>query len=587
MPKFARLDRERGAYMLQDTYTFWKETDPWPIYEQPHRELFGAIDASMPDMTYGRTAPLSTMILAPRFTHKSYGSTKAIARMVLKYPNISIGIFRSTKDAAREQLSVVKSILTQNEAVLRYFGDLSKGAAKWDEDQIVSSTRTVARADPTVFTMGVGGTATGKHPDLVFGDDLVTEVNCDSIKEQESLWAYIEAFEPLMPPWGATLLTGTRWSEIDCYGKVEALNLASMKAGLEPPWKTYVKQAYEEKPDGEVALYYPAYLTMERLADLRSKVDPRKYNAWMFNRMVDPSEKPFKTEHVHVFNGSYKFDYPYKRTITLLDPQYGGEVVKLYVVMIVDPALTDDATSSCGYGMTVIGFDRMRKWFTLESRQRILLPSRAEEIIKEMLLKYRPNRIVIESAGGDAGLIAAIGAFIEKEHLDCIVQSFSALQHEKRGQRAKHQRIRAMERFVTNDDCYFRNADDPAQANEYGGYCDDLLRQIDAWPSLVSNDAIDSWAMGRYALPFVPTEETAYQFVEERTNPPEWDVSWTDGQGNRHGVSAEVAMKMAMGPPAGVDPRAWVRQMETGDPGQGYRPGSRTADYLRRRRSAG
>ena len=579
---------EESELALRNTFSFWRATDPWPIYEQPHEEMFGIFDAAGADMTKQRRKPLSTMFLGPRFSNKTYGAAKRIARRVIKHPDISIGIFRSTREEARKMLRLVKSIL-RSPRVTSMFGDPYYGSELWNNDAIVVPWRKVSRTDPTVFTMGTTGTSTGNHPDEIYGDDLVTEVNCDSVKEQENLWNYIEAFEPQLPSWGAVLLTGTRWSEIDCYGRVEALNEAARKAGVaeeDLPWKTFIREAKWQLADGSWAYYFPAYMDEDRLEAMRQKVDVRRYNAWMFNRMVDPAEKPFKPQHIHKFCGPYKFDYPYKRTITLVDPQYGGEKIRLYVALIIDPALTDE-TGSCGYGLTVIGFDRKRRWFTLESRERVLLPSRALEIIKEFLLTYRPQRVVIESAGGDAWLITEIGKFIQKEGLDCVVQPFSALQHEKLGHRAKHQRIRRMENYVSNDQCFFRMAEDPSKVDQYAGYCYDLLQQIDKWPSLVRNDAIDSWAMGHYVLPYVPTDQSEYAEELPTTNPPEWEISWTDGSGNVHGISAEKAARLAMGPPAGVDAARWLERLENDSPREGYRPGERTADYLRRRRRAG
>lgn len=584
-PELTKKQQQQAEFMLRDTFTFWQETDSWPIYEQPHREMFGIMDAAGADMSMARGEPVSTMFLAPRFSYKTYGAAKRIARRVIKYPNISIGIFRSTQTEGRKLLRLVKGIL-RSPKVREYWGDPYIGAELWNEDEVVVPWRTVNRADPTLFTMGTSGTSTGNHPDEIYADDLVTEVNCDSIKQQDTLWDYIESFQPQLPSWGGLLMTGTRWSSIDCYGRVEALNEASLRAGADPdnlPWKTVIHQADEELPDGSRKLYFPAYLTEERINSLKLRVDSRKFNAWMYNRMVDPSDKPFKPEHIHLFNGPYKFDYPYKRTITLLDPEYAGERVRLYVALIIDPALTDEV-GSCGYGLTVIGWDRRRRWFVLESRERVLLPSRAEEIIKNLLLSYRPNRALIESAGGDAGLVAAIGAFIEREGLDCIIQSFSALQDEKSGKRSKDQRIRAMERIVSADEIYFRVADDPRRSELFGGYCYDLLKQIDHWPSLTRNDAIDSWAMGRYVLPYVPTDEGDYEEELPKTNPPEWDFTWKDSGGNIHGMSADKAAVLAMGPPAGVDAGRWLEQMEYGTAPPGYRPGNATREYLRNRR---
>lgn len=584
-PDLPPKEQREAAALLRDTFSFWQATDAWPVYEEPHREMFRILDASGPDMGKKRKAPTSTMFLAPRYSYKTYGAAKSIARRVIKDPDISIGIFRSTRDEARKLLSLVKNIL-RSPKVVHYFGDPYYGAENWNEDEIILPWRTIARTDPTVFTMGTSGTSTGNHPDFIYGDDLVTEVNCDSIKEQEKLWNYIEAFEPQLPSWGGLLLTGTRWSQIDCYGRVESLNEAARKAGKtedELPWHVIIHQADEEREDGTRKLYFPAYLTEERMAGLKSKVDARKWNAWMYNRMVDPADKPFKQEHIHLFSGPYKFDLPYRRTVTLLDPQYGGERIRVYVAMIIDPALTDEV-GSCGYGLTVIGFDAKRRWFVLESRERVLLPSRAQEIITEMLVRYHPNRVLIESAGGDAGLIAALGAFIERRHLDCVIQPFSALQHEKFGKRSKDQRIREMERFVTADEIFFRVADDPRTADLYGGYCYDLLKQLDHWPSLTRNDAIDSFAMGRYILPHVPTDEGDYEEQLDKSNPAEWEYSWTDALGKPHGLPAEKVAQLSLGPPPGADPARWLETLEYGSIGGSYRPGSATKSYLERRK---
>lgn len=587
-PELGPKEWAEARRMTKSTFAFWQATDKWPVYDQPHKQMFGIFDSAGPDMSRLRRKPLSSMFLAPRFSNKTYGVAKSIARRVLENPDISIGIFRSTREEARKLLRLVQNIL-RSPKVVHYFGDPYFGAEVWNQDAIVIPWRTISRADPTVFTMGTSGTSTGNHPDFIYGDDLVTEVNCDSIKEQENLWSYIEAFDPQLPSWGAVLLTGTRWSEIDCYGRIENLNEAARRSGVaenDLPWQSYVFEAKWQVADGSWQYYFPDYLDEERLESMRLKTDVRRFNAWMYNRMVDPAEKPFKPQNIHKFSGKYEFSYPYKRTLTLLDPQYAGEKVRLYVALIVDPALTDE-TGSCGYGLTVTGFARDRRQFTLESRERVLLPSRALEIIKQMLLTYRPNRVVIESAGGDAWLIVEIGKFIQKEALDCVVQPFSALQHEKSGHRAKHQRIRRMETYVSSDQCFFRMADDPSQVDHYGGYCYDLLQQIDKWPSLIRNDAIDSWAMGHYVLPFVPADEGDFQEDLPTANPPEWDMSWTDSDGNVHGLSADKVSRLAMGPPPGADAARWLETLEFGsDPGT-YRPGSATRSYLQRRKRAG
>jgi len=513
------ITTEYGAWLLEDFPRFCKETRLiQPYSAQPHDEMCAEMGFTGPDDT--RKTQQHKLYLAPRGTYKTSLVIARIIYLLLKYPQIKLLLYRSTREQAQQMLREVKGHLMHNEVIYENFGDLSEGAPKWDEDAIVIGTRKMGPGDrdPSVMTVGTDGSTAGFHPDGAFMDDVVTEQNCDSVQLMDKAWRIMQSVYGLLPPWGWSLVTGTRWSAIDCYQKIIDINVQCKEAGNDAAYEEYIRTVYiPNLATGEQELFFPTRLSQEYIEKQRNNpaLETRWFESWYFNRMVDPKAKPFKLNDLKWFDCEYTAQ-PFK-TIRLVDEAYAGEELDLYVAMIIDPAQTGNPSSDA-YGISVCGFDANRNFIMLESRELIDLPSKADATIFELLLTYQPDLLIIESSGGDAALMSRIGGFIERNKLPTRVKGYSALQDEVRGKRAKPQRINAMEPYVSKGYVWVRR-----------GFCNELVRQMDLYPSLVRDDVIDSFAMCRHALKFVPevAEFTKFKNQEGVERDP-YEMTFTD-----------------------------------------------------------
>jgi len=506
--------------MLEDFKRFCQETRLiFPFSHQPHDEMCDEMEFTGLDES--RRTQQKKLYLAPRGSFKTSLVIARIIFLLLKWPQIKLLLYRSTRETSQQMLREVKGHLTYNQVIIDNFGDLSQGTNKWDEDAIVIGTRKIAPGDrdPSVMTIGTDGQTAGFHPDGAFMDDVVTEQNCDSPQLMDKAWRIMQSVYGLLPPWGWSLVTGTRWSAIDCYQKIIDINKQCDEAEVKRAYDEYIRTVYVANPaTGEQELFFPSRISQEFIESQRNDpaLESRYFESWYFNRMVDPRAKPFKMNDLKWFDCEYTAQ-PYK-SIKLIDPEYAGEELDLYVAMIVDPAQTGNVSSDA-YGISVVGWDANRNFMVLESRELIDLPSNADHVIFDLLLKYEPDVLIIESSGGDAGLVSRIGGFVERNSLRTVVRGYSPLQDEPRGKRSKPSRINAMEPYVSKGYVWIRK-----------GFCNELVRQMDLWPSLVRDDVIDSWAMSRHVLmKYVPdAKEITKRKAEEGLEKDPYAMTFLD-----------------------------------------------------------
>lgn len=489
------LRNKQRDSLLRDFYNFCILTRIVPdIEEQPHREMCAEIEEMVPTFLGG--GQRRKLYLAPRFSYKSSLIIAFICYLLCKYPNIKILLYRAQRDSAQSMLREVKAHLTRNPVILERFGNMSVGSTKWDENEIVINRREilVGDRDPSVGTAGIDVSTTGMHPDIVIGDDIVVRENCDSPVEMQNAWDVLQGFFALLPPeYGTMLITGTQWSNIDIYLRIRTDNEKAIERGESPSYQEYIRTVYVLDAEGVQQLFFPRRLSQEFIDGQERNLDARFFNAWYFQRMVSPEMKPFKRSDLVEFTCDY-FAYP-KPMVKLLDDEFGGEEIPVWPAIMVDPALTASASSDA-FGIVVAAFDPYGNWLLMESHELRKLPSVAGDFICDLLLKYDPYLLVVESANADADMMARIGAFILEHGLRTQVVGYSALQDERRGERGKKQRINAMEVICRNRKMWMCK-----------GKNNQLKRQMDLYPSLEHDDVIDAWSMGRKAFAMAPPLE--------------------------------------------------------------------------------
>ena len=210
------------------------ENDRW-IYEQVVHH--GRLDVLAREVLGYEVARhhLALMVFMARNPHSLHlafrGSGKSTCLTVcgvildiLQDPNTRICIASKVEGHSSDILTEIKGHFETNEKFRRIFGDMV--GEKWNETEIVISTRNRPRKEPTVFAVGIGGQVVGKHFDHVYCDDLVDEPNTRTplLRERTKTWYYIQ-LHPTFEPHCHVHIIGTRYHYDDLYGYLEKNDL--------------------------------------------------------------------------------------------------------------------------------------------------------------------------------------------------------------------------------------------------------------------------------------------------------------------------------------------------------------------------
>jgi predicted phage terminase large subunit-like protein len=508
-------------YLLSSFYVFCRDTKIIPNIEpQPHREMCDEMEACLPN--FGAKEQKKAIYLAPRYTYKTSLVKAFMIYAYFKFPNIRIVYGRAVHDDAKEVLRAVKDILTGNVIILEVFGNAQATAKIWAEDAIVLDRPDIGLVDPTIDTVGLGLTMTGKHPDIAILDDLVTDTNYQSIATTERCQIMLHSVYPVLPPWGSVLLTGTRWAPNDVYGWLmqeddllqEEENIAAGREKREPEdvrqWRIYRRKAHN--PDG--TLFFPAKLTEEfLLAQRRSlRSNMMLYSSWYDNEPFEIGMKLFPSHYIQWIEAHfYRSPAPHLR---LPD----GQIVPLNVSMTVDPAPTAGRRSDAT-GITVVGWDFESNWYVLHGEGIRKVPSEAATHILNIISKFRPKTCAIETGQADPTMVARLSEGLRDGEMKCGILSYSALQDERKGMRGKDQRIEALEPILRSGTVYFVK----------GCQVRDLMIQLDQYPAPgAHDDVIDAFAMQRrFIQPSKATDERDMTLQVSRANEAaEEKLSW-------------------------------------------------------------
>ena len=168
------------------------------------------------EMVFGKA---DHTLQAHRGSYKTTTVSIALWELLILKPNARIAFFRKTDADVKEILEQVKKMLRTD--VTQYLSESIWGAAcKITTDNMLEVSTNLSndpRGGAQLTGMGIGGSLTGKHYDIIFTDDIVNLKDRGSRAERERTKDAYREIKNLVNRGGKIFNTGTPWHVDDAF----------------------------------------------------------------------------------------------------------------------------------------------------------------------------------------------------------------------------------------------------------------------------------------------------------------------------------------------------------------------------------
>lgn len=189
-------------------------------------------------------------LMAHRGSYKTTCLAFSMALMLLLYPRRNLLFLRKTDDDVLEVLRQVRLLLRSpglKEISRRIYGS-PVSLQKSDMWSVSTDCYAAMRGAPQLLGLGIGGSLTGKHADVVLTDDIVNLQDRLSAIERRKTCGVYQELQNLRNPGGRILNTGTPWHpedafhlmpaplRFDCYttGLLSPAQISTLRASMTP-----------------------------------------------------------------------------------------------------------------------------------------------------------------------------------------------------------------------------------------------------------------------------------------------------------------------------------------------------------------
>lgn len=341
-------------------------TDIFPLEAETHLLFCAFLErrTGIPDID---TVPIQKCESPRGIGKTTLGTVAHPIQLACANPNTSILIANERQETADGFLFAIKAHFETNEYLRALFPEVIPSDFKqttWAASK-ATLARTSMRPEPTFITIGVGGTVTGIHPDIIIVDDPISKeatenarVGAWQIMDRVNRWCSTlrlllnQQAQPF--PW--IRFNGTRWWIGDTYEHVEK----AFGYGEAPRRYLFRKKLVDGRTIsreiyrvGDIAVFrtaaiedgaavYPKIWPLEELAKERAR-DPELFACNLMNSPSDAAVRTFQDSWLRYYARidsntlCYSLDDGTKRYVRQVD---------LSPVMVVDPAFTATGTGA-------------------------------------------------------------------------------------------------------------------------------------------------------------------------------------------------------------------------------------------------
>jgi hypothetical protein len=248
--------------------------------------------------------PFHCALQAHRDSYKTTTLVVGIVRQFLLYPNTNILLLRKTDNDALDILRIVaKLILSENGIKLFHlfynFQDIK--TSLWNNHKLELSIKTKVSADPNLSAIGIGSAITGKHPDLIIADDIITLEDRISKAEREYVKLYIQELLNVVRDSCKIIFTGTPWHKDDAWNTIKVITKQIKRYSI-----------YDIKP---------SIISNNKLNQVKQTLSPSMFACnYELNPEIEDKEKLFSNIRIVSFS-----DFDYEKIVCNIDKSYGGK----------------------------------------------------------------------------------------------------------------------------------------------------------------------------------------------------------------------------------------------------------------------
>ena len=393
---------------------------------------------------------------------------------LINNPDLRILIYSDSASKAQNFLTGIKNQIlgsAANSVFRDYFPnwEMDPHKGKWNESQIVIKCRDQGATEPTIDTGGIETSKVGMHYDLIFFDDIVSDINTTTKEQMDKVYECYQKSLSLLKPGGEVVVIGTRWHFGDTYGRLLEENRTT------DAFDILIRNAESLRADGTL-LFENVGLDRKFLDDQRRRQGSYIFSCLYNNSPVDDETATFKV-------ADFKF---YDRIEKSEEPVKTGMYKNLYITGAIDPAgQGEDYTA-----ITVVATDNKLRMHVIDIVNKHLQTNQMVDEILRLNKIYHFKRFGVETVFFRGKLKKDLELTIEQERAnqDFHVFSVDELQTRWRKGEGKHQRIESLQPFHERGDLLF-----PGKSFEaLNGVWRDLAFQMIQYPSAPHDDIIDS-----------------------------------------------------------------------------------------------
>lgn len=310
MPRASRdewLDEKDKRESKKSLFYFGKFILGYDLYINPHRDICDFV----------QSCGESGLLLLPRGSFKTTIVSQIYPLwLLINNPNIRILLDSEVLRNSERNLGVIKRTLQGHQRFIQLFGDMVQPNT-WTNSEITIKGRTnLALKESTINTSSVDTVEVGPHYDVIIPDDLHSEKNSKTKDQIDHVYEHFRLLFSLLEPDGIMRLIGTRWADLDVYGRI----IENHKE-----FKIVTKKAIQD--DG--TLFFPARLSHKVLDRIRKAEGPDMFSAQYQNDPVPVGE----AANFHRHNFKYGTDTSIPLYITV-DPSISESLDSDYFAIV-------------------------------------------------------------------------------------------------------------------------------------------------------------------------------------------------------------------------------------------------------------